>query len=207
MRPIPTTTNDGCLKPPHATSSAPAPQSLGCRTWRCSHLPGMRPIGKPCRPRTAHASQSVSANSTSGSRKIANDGDMVKFPGKSMSWFPRSSFARLCGWLRLDLFVPKRLGRASDLESLCLSLAATVHRCARLSSAVRGRCHAVRHARRVWAPTPLKRPQCAARPPEEMRSVAPRRSVWRVLPQGCAAGILDHHSRTNERSVPPSARR
>lgn len=48
--------------------------------------------------------------------------------------------------LHADRFVPKQLGRASDLAPLCLSPPAMVHRCAGLSAAVRRRCHAVRHS-------------------------------------------------------------
>lgn len=45
-----------------------------------------------------------------------------------------------------DCFVPKQLGRALDLGAVRLSPAAMVRRRARLSAAVRLRCHAVRHS-------------------------------------------------------------
>lgn len=86
-RPMPTAVNDGRSNPPHATSKAPAPQSLGCRTWRCSHPSGIRPRSRPCRPRTTHASQSAPARISNGRRKPANDVDMV-FP--PVDWSPRS---------------------------------------------------------------------------------------------------------------------
>ncbi|MFE5083280.1 hypothetical protein [Streptomyces mirabilis] len=77
MRPIPTTRNDGCSNPLHATNRVPAPQSLGCRTWRCSHRPGIRPRSRAWRPRTAQASQIAPTMAISGRSMPANDVDMV----------------------------------------------------------------------------------------------------------------------------------
>ncbi|MEU1036819.1 hypothetical protein ABZ402_51275 [Streptomyces mirabilis] len=77
MRPIPTTRNDGCSNPLHATNRAPAPQSLGCRTCRCSHRPGIRPRSRAWRPSTAQASQIAPTMAISGRSMPANDVDMV----------------------------------------------------------------------------------------------------------------------------------
>jgi hypothetical protein len=142
-RPIPTAVNEGCSNPPHATSRAPAPQSLGCRTLRCSHWPGIRPRSRPCRPRTTHASQSAPTRISSGSRSPANDVDMVAPPVGRLPRSLRGSVACPCGHRRLDFFAPKQPGWGWCLELVDLSPGLAVRRRPQTSAGVRRRCPVV----------------------------------------------------------------
>lgn len=83
-------------------------------------------------------------NSAAGTSPSSVMSATARLVGTHYSKVPRRR--RMDRILRDDLFVPKQLRWALDLESLRLLPAATVHRRPRLSAGVRRRCHAVRHS-------------------------------------------------------------